>query len=360
VTRAVPIEVPFTRGAPGNGADCFMIFMLPLAGAGFASPARADRCSGRAELHACLRRPDFNLNLLMGEQAPGPRFRSPFAAERLSIDTRAAAEKSGNRALCRPCGSIPLCGRSNPLNLRSRILVPVALLAALTAVAGCKKKQATAPSESTAPPATAAPTAQLTANPTVINAGDQVTLSWHTTDANTVSIDGIGEVPSSGVKTVTPTQTTTYHLVARGDGGTADASAVVNVNTAPAVSVPSNSMSEQEDFKAHVQDIFFDYDTYDLRSDAQATLSNDANWLIQHPDVKIVIGGYCDERGSDEYNLALGQNRATAARNALVTAGVAANRIRVISYGKEKPFCTESNEQCWQLNRRAGFTIDQQ
>jgi peptidoglycan-associated lipoprotein len=247
------------------------------------------------------------------------------------------------------------------LKLRSQIFVPVALLLALTAVAGCKKKQPAAPpSESTAPPATAAPTAQLTANPTVINAGDQVTLSWRTTDANSVSIDGIGDVPSTGVKTVTPAQTTTYHLVARGDGGTADASAVVTVNAPVAVSTPSNTMSEEEDFKAHVQDIFFDYDTYDLRSDAQATLSNDANWLNQHPDIKIVIGGYCDERGSDEYNLALGQNRATAAKNALVTAGIAASRIRVISYGKEKPFCTESNEQCWQLNRRAGFSIDQQ
>ena len=92
--------------------------------------------------------------------------------------------------------------------------------------------------------------------------------------------------------------------------------------------------------------------------DAQATLAKDADYLVQHPDIKIVIGGYCDERGSDEYNLALGQNRAQAAKTALVTAGVAADRIRVISYGKEKPFCTESNEECWQLNRRAGFTID--
>jgi peptidoglycan-associated lipoprotein len=247
------------------------------------------------------------------------------------------------------------------LNLRTRILVPVALLAALTAVSGCKKKQPPPPPEASAPPATAAaPTAQLTATPSVISAGDQVTLSWHTTDANSVAIDGIGPVPSSGVKTVTPAQTTTYHLVARGDGGTADASAEVTVNGPPAVNVPSNTLSAEEDFKAHVQDIFFDYDTYDLRTDAQATLSNDANYLIQHPGVKIVIGGYCDERGSDEYNLALGQNRAQAAQNALVTAGVAATRIRVVSYGKEKPFCTDSNEQCWQLNRRAGFTIDQQ
>ena len=74
--------------------------------------------------------------------------------------------------------------------------------------------------------------------------------------------------------------------------------------------------------------------------------------------MKILIGGYCDERGSNEYNLALGENRANATKDALVTAGVAASRIRVVSYGKEKPFCTESTEECWQLNRRGGFTMD--
>jgi peptidoglycan-associated lipoprotein len=200
--------------------------------------------------------------------------------------------------------------------------------------------------------------AKITATPAVISAGDQVQLSWRTSDATTVSIDGIGDVPTSGVKTVTPTATTTYHLVARGDGGSTDATATVTVNSPPAVSVPSTTVSAEEDFKAHVQDIFYDYDTYEIRADAQATLSRDAAYLGSHPDVKIVLGGYCDERGSNEYNLALGQNRADAARNALVTAGVAASRIRVISYGKEKPFCTESTEECWQQNRRAGFTLD--
>jgi peptidoglycan-associated lipoprotein len=117
-------------------------------------------------------------------------------------------------------------------------------------------------------------------------------------------------------------------------------------------------MSAEEAFKASVQDIFFDYDTDDIRADAQATLSKDASYLASHPDVKVVIGGYCDDRGSNEYNLALGQKRADSAKNALITAGVAASRIRVISYGKEKPFCSESTEECWQLNRRDGFTID--
>jgi peptidoglycan-associated lipoprotein len=243
----------------------------------------------------------------------------------------------------------------------NRILVPVVLLIALVAIAGCKKKTAPLGSAETAPPPTSnalTPMAKITATPSVISAGDQVQLSWRTSDANTVSIDGIGDVPTSGVKTVTPTATTTYHLVARGDGGSTDATATVTVNSPPAVSVPSTTVSAEEDFKAHVQDIFYDYDTYEIRGDAQATLSRDAAYLGSHPEVKIVIGGYCDERGSNEYNLALGQNRADAAKNALITAGVAASRIRVISYGKEKPFCSESTEECWQQNRRAGFTLD--
>jgi peptidoglycan-associated lipoprotein len=150
--------------------------------------------------------------------------------------------------------------------------------------------------------------------------------------------------------------------VAKGVGGTADASARVTVNgaavSAPAVVVPTRNLSAEEEFKGSVQDIFFDYDTYDVRADAQSALSRDASYLVSHPDTKIVIGGYCDERGSNEYNLALGQNRADATKKALVTAGVAANRIRVISYGKEKPFCSESSEECWQQNRRGGFVID--
>jgi peptidoglycan-associated lipoprotein len=230
------------------------------------------------------------------------------------------------------------------------------LLAALAAIAGCGAKTKPISHEETAPAAVSAPTAQLTATPAVVSAGDQVQLSWRTMNAATVSIDGIGDVPSSGVKTLIPTASTTYHLVAKGDGGTAEATARVTVNGSPAVMVPTSTLSAEEQFKSNVQDIFFDYDTYDIRGDAQATLSRDASYLVSHPEVKIVIGGYCDERGSNEYNLALGQNRADAAKNALVTAGVAANRIRVLSFGKEKPFCSESTEDCWQQNRRGGFT----
>jgi peptidoglycan-associated lipoprotein len=251
------------------------------------------------------------------------------------------------------------------LNRLHRILTPFVLLVAVVSVAGCGNKPKkpisaaeTAPAAAPAP----APTAQITATPALVAAGDQVQLSWRTTDAASVSIDGIGDVPTSGVKTVNPSVSTSYHMVAKGEGGTADASARVTVNapavSAPAVVVPTRALSAEEEFKGSVQDIFFDYDTYDVRADAQVALSRDASYLANHPEVKIVIGGYCDERGSNEYNLALGQNRADAAKKALVAAGVAANRIRVISYGKEKPFCSDSTEQCWQLNRRGGFTIE--
>jgi hypothetical protein len=106
-------------------------------------------------------------------------------------------------------------GRRNSLNARSRILIPAVLLVSLIAVAGCKKKAPPPPPAETAPPTSVpAPTAQITIAPTVISAGDQAVLSWHTTDASNVSIDGIGAVPTSGVRTVTPTTSTSYHLMA--------------------------------------------------------------------------------------------------------------------------------------------------
>jgi len=135
-----------------------------------------------------------------------------------------------------------------------RFFVPVLLLVALIGAAGCKKKEKPLPPAETAPPAAVAPapTAQLTATPSSISAGDQVVLTWRTSDATSVSIDGIGDVPTSGVKNVSPTASTSYHLVARGDGGTADATARVTVNTPPAVVVPTTTMSAEEEFKATV------------------------------------------------------------------------------------------------------------
>jgi len=245
---------------------------------------------------------------------------------------------------------------------RNRLLIPVVLVLAMVSVAGCKKKIAPlAPSAAAPAVVVPAPTAQITASPTTITTGDQVVIQWSSTNAASATIDGFGDVPTQGVKTLKPNESTTYHLVVKGAGGFADASVRVTVNPPPVVAAPKNSMTMEEmeaAFKAKVGDIFFDYDKYTVRADANKVLAQDAEYLLASPTTKILIGGYCDERGSNDYNLALGQKRADSAKKALTDAGVAASRIRVISYGKEKPFCSEPTEACWQENRRAGFSLD--
>ena len=240
-----------------------------------------------------------------------------------------------------------------------RTLVVAASLAAILTVAGCHKKHPAPPPPPAPPPAAPAPTATITANPESINPGEESVLTWNTTGASNVSIVGLGTVASSGTQSVRPTQTTSYHLVAQGDGGSADATATVTVSAAAPTPPPSEGNIDENTFEQNVKPIFFDYDSYDVRPDAQSTIQADASFLNQHPNLKVVIGGYCDDRGSTEYNLALGENRANAAKQALTSAGVSPDRLRTVSYGKEKQFCTEENEACWQQNRRAQFTLDQ-
>ena len=117
-------------------------------------------------------------------------------------------------------------------------------------------------------------------------------------------------------------------------------------------------MTEEQMFEQNVHDVYFSYDKYTLRPQDSTVVEEDAAFLQKYPDMKLVIEGHCDERGSEEYNIALGQNRAESLQKALVSDGIAANRIRTISLGKEKPFCTESNEQCWQENRRDHLKLD--
>ncbi len=111
-------------------------------------------------------------------------------------------------------------------------------------------------------------------------------------------------------------------------------------------------ISDSEFFQTRVQDIFFDFDKYDIRSDQQATADNDAGALAERSNIKFKIEGHCDERGSEKYNLALGDRRANAAKAYLVAHGVSADRIDTISYGKERPFETGHNEEAWSKNRR--------
>jgi len=109
--------------------------------------------------------------------------------------------------------------------------------------------------------------------------------------------------------------------------------------------------------KGYLTDAYFDYDQSDLREDARTALAADAEWLKKYPTVQVLIEGYCDERGTGAYNLALGDRRANAAKEYLVSLGIDASRLRTVSYGEERPFCSDSNESCWQQNRRAHLLI---
>jgi peptidoglycan-associated lipoprotein len=237
---------------------------------------------------------------------------------------------------------------------------------ALLAVTGCHKKTALPPPAAMAPETSGTPpTASITADPLAIDIGQSVVLNWRTTNATSVSIDGIGQVAVNGTQTVSPANSTNFHLVAKGDGGVTEASVRVTVRVpeAPPPPVGNNNadegaMGSEAAFHQNVQDIFFDYDSFDLRPDAKTSITAASAYLTAHPAIKILIGGYCDDRGSAEYNITLGEDRANSAKSALVEAGIATNRIRVVSYGKERQFCTEETDACWQQNRRAQFSLD--
>lgn len=234
-------------------------------------------------------------------------------------------------------------------------LIIVSMLALAIVVSGCKKKTPPPPP----PPPPKAPTATLSANPTSIQAGQSSSLTWTTENADDVTLDG-NKVNASGSQTVSPTQTTTYHLTAKGPGGTQDATAQVAVTQPPPpqpTPTPTPQVTDEQLFAQTAQDIYFDFDKADLRPDSQQVLSRIAEAMKAHPNWKVQIEGNCDERGSTEYNLALGERRAGAAQQALTQAGVPAASLKTISYGKEKPVCTESNEDCWQKNRHDHFTL---
>jgi peptidoglycan-associated lipoprotein len=103
--------------------------------------------------------------------------------------------------------------------------------------------------------------------------------------------------------------------------------------------------------------IHFDFDRYDIRPEDASILDGNAVWLRDNPDQLVLIEGHCDDRGTNEYNLALGERRAKSTMNYLVSQGVQASRITIISYGEERPLCTEQTEACWARNRRAHFLV---
>ncbi len=120
---------------------------------------------------------------------------------------------------------------------------------------------------------------------------------------------------------------------------------------------PSDTMSVIKELQTKIRDIFFDFDSYEIRDDAKPILKEAASILLKNKNIKVIIEGHCDERGTNEYNLALGDRRAGAVREYLVSLGVDSKRIDTISYGEEKPVCNEQTEECWVKNRRAHFVF---
>jgi peptidoglycan-associated lipoprotein len=242
-------------------------------------------------------------------------------------------------------------------------------------VSGCRKKVAPPPPpppkpiEQPPPPPPAAPSiGQFAAEPSTIQRGQSATLRWEVGNATEVAINqGIGTVQARGTRQVFPNDTSTYTLTVKGPGGADSRSATVTVTVPPPPpppppppKAPRKSLSEM--LSTEVQDAYYDYDKSDIREDARAVLTRNATALkslLSEYSGAIVVEGHCDERGSAEYNLGLGDRRGSSAREFLVQLGVPADRLKTVSYGKERPQCTESNEDCWQKNRRAHFVASE-
>jgi peptidoglycan-associated lipoprotein len=252
-----------------------------------------------------------------------------------------------------------------------KILLCVVSILLVVASAGCRKKTPVAASIPPPPPPPTAPEpvkpnppiiSRFSLEPDRIEKGHSSILRWEVRDATGVQIDNsLGAVAASGERSVSPSASTTYTLTATGPGGSASAAATLTVTLPPppvrTEVPPTPSFSER--LSNEIQDVHFDFDKYNLRDDAISALNSDAEALKvifkDFPSVTVVLEGHCDERGSAEYNLGLGDRRSTSVKEYLEQLGIAAERLISISYGKERPQCTEANEECWQKNRRVHF-----
>jgi len=209
----------------------------------------------------------------------------------------------------------------------------------------------------------AKPTISISADPNSITKGQSTTVRWSSTNADRVAISGFGDVRGSGSRSVSPDQSTTYTATATGPGGSDSAAARVTVgepvSTKPATQSTNTALLSL--FNEHVKRIFFDYDKAELRPDAKETLRRTADWLIDAPYQSIVfkIEGNCDPRGTEEYNIGLGERRAQAAKEFLASLGVDPSRIHTVSNGKEKATGTHEgapdHPPSWAFDRNDSF-----
>ncbi len=206
---------------------------------------------------------------------------------------------------------------------------------------------------------------EFTAEPSSILQGQSATLRWQVAgDVTSVTIDQVGAVDPKGIRNVSPKTSTVYRLTAIGPGPAKTATLAIRV-LPPPPPVPSDNTGSasramlEEKLSAELHDIYFDYASGGLGENARQSLSQNASALkaiiAEFPGVSILLEGHCDERGSAEYNLALGDLRASSTKQVLVELGISSDRVRLVSYGKEQPQCTDANESCWQRNRRVHF-----
>ncbi len=258
--------------------------------------------------------------------------------------------------------------------LKKSVIGVICLTAIIAAGCGKKAKPYTPPTSTPTGPmapntdnSSMKPTVlQFSVEPSVVERGQAATLRWSLNNSTSITIDnGIGDVQSTGNRRITPNETTTYRLNASGPNGTVSATATVTVTSpAPATTTtPRPTTTITEAVNTLLGDAFFDYDSNQIRGDARDALTRDADALkkifIDFPTATVIVEGHCDDRGSAEYNLGLADQRASAAKEFLTSLGVPAAKLKTVSYGKERPQCTEQTEECYQKNRRAHFSAAQ-
>jgi len=207
-----------------------------------------------------------------------------------------------------------------------------------------------------------APTVTINASPTTIQRRDPTTLTWQSTDASSLVIDSaVGNVDQNGSMVVAPLESTTYTATATGPGGDAKSSTRVTVvprsNDASLTSTDLERLQMAID-EGQVEPIYFAYDKAQLSTEARGTLESNARVFRQYERVSVIIEGHCDERGTEEYNLALGDRRAQAVKNYLVELGIPGSRLETISFGEERPFASDHTEAAFRQNRRAHFVVN--
>jgi peptidoglycan-associated lipoprotein len=226
----------------------------------------------------------------------------------------------------------------------------LALFAASVVLTGCPKKPA--PQAGTGPGGGAGPTV---AGGSGSGAGGAGTGAGGSGGGGTMgSGPGAGGALGSGGAGAGGTGAGSAGAGGAGAGGAGAGGAAATGTTIPSLPSPKEFVES-----AALRDVFFDFDRYDVRAGDKGTLDENAKWLKSNQSALLLIEGHADERGTNEYNLALGERRAKATRDYLVSVGVDAGRITVISYGEERPTCTEKAEGCWAKNRRAHFLVKQ-